>query len=449
MELGKVPPHDIEAEQAILGSMLTDKDAVLSAIETLKEEAFYRDDNKAIYRAIMSLYSKSQPIDIITVKAELVEMGDFERVGGLEYLASLPEKVPTTANVDKYIKIVNEKAMLRSLITTANELVSLGYDETEDVDNLVDMAEKKVYDLTQKKNTKGYTPIKDVLVESFAKLEELYNNKGKLSGISTGFLDYDRLTAGLHESDLMILAARPAMGKSALAINIATNVALKENVGVAIFSLEMSKDQIGRRILSSEAMVDSNKIRTGMLDDDDWVKLASTLGRLSEAPIYIEDSSDISVMEIRAKCRKLKMEKNIGLVVIDYLQLVRGSGKKNSTREQEISEISRSFKILAKELNVPVIALSQLSRGVEKREEKRPVLSDLRESGSIEQDADMVLFLHRDDYYKDDAERRNLAELIIAKHRAGSTGSVDLLWLPNYTKFTNLDRRFNEAEMEP
>lgn len=447
MELGKVPPHDIEAEQAILGSMLTDRDAVLSAIESLKEEAFYREDNKAIYRAILNLYSKSQPIDIITVKAELVENGDFERVGGLEYLASLPEKVPTTANVDKYIKIVNERAMLRNLITTANELVSLGYDETEDADDLLDMAEKKVYDLAQKKNVKGYTPIKDVLDESFEKLEQLYNNKGKLSGISTGFIDYDRLTAGLHESDLMILAARPAMGKSALAINIATNVAIKENVGVIIFSLEMSKDQVGRRILSSEAMVDSNKIRTGMLEDSDWDKLASTLGRISEAPIYIEDSPDISVMEIRAKCRKLKMEKNIGLVVIDYLQLIRASGKKNATREQEIGEISRSLKILAKELNVPVLALSQLSRGVEKREEKRPMLSDLRESGSIEQDADMVLFLHRSDYYKDDAERRNLAELIIAKHRAGSTGSVDLLWLPNYTKFVNVDKRYDEKDL--
>ncbi len=449
MELGKVPPHDIEAEQAILGSMLTDHDAVLSAIEVLKEEAFYREDNRAIYRAILNLYSKSQPIDIITVKAELIENGDFERVGGLEYLASLPEKVPTTANVEKYIKIVDEKSMLRSLITTANELVSLGYDETEDVDDLVDMAEKKVYDLTQKKNSKGYTPLKDVLVESFANLEELFNNKGKLSGIPTGFLDYDRMTAGLHNSDLMILAARPAMGKSAFAINIATNVAVKANRGVIIFSLEMSKEQVGNRILSSEAMVDSNKIRTGQLDDDDWVKLASTLGRLSEAPIYIEDSSDISIMEIRAKCRKLKMEKDIGLVIVDYLQLIRGSGKKNSTREQEIGEISRSLKILAKELNVPVIALSQLSRGVEKREEKRPMLSDLRESGSIEQDADMVLFLHRDDYYQDDAERRNIAEVIIAKHRAGSTGSVDLLWLPNYTKFTNLDRRFNDEELVP
>lgn len=447
MELGKVPPHDVEAEQAILGSMLTDHDAVLNAIEVLKEESFYREDNKAIFRAILGLYSKSQPIDIITVKAELVENGDFERIGGLEYLASLPEKVPTTANVEKYIKIVDEKSMLRGLITTANDLVSLGYDETEDVDNLIDMAEKKVFDLSQKKNTKGYTTLSDVLNVSIAKIEELAKNKGKLSGIPTGFAAYDRITAGLHDSDLMILAARPAMGKSAFAINIATNVAVKANKGVIIFSLEMAKDQVGNRILSSESMIDSNKIRTGQLDDRDWEKLASTIARISDAPIYIEDSSDISMMEIRAKCRKLKLEKDIGLVVIDYLQLIRGSGKKNINREQEIGEISRSLKIMAKELNVPVIALSQLSRGVEKREDKRPMMSDLRESGSIEQDADMVLFLHRDDYYNDNPEKRDLAELIIAKFRAGSTGTVPLKWMPNYTKFGDLETRFSEEDL--
>ena len=422
--------------------MLTDKDSVISAIEVLKEEAFYREDNRAIYSAILNLYSKSEPIDIITVKAELVENGNFERVGGLEYLASLPEKVPTTANVEKYIKIVDEKAMLRSLISSANELVALGYDETEEVDNIMDMAEKKIFDLSQKKSTKGYTAIKDVLVESFAKLEELYNAKGRISGTSTGFSDLDLKTSGLHDSDLIIVAARPAMGKSAFAINIATNVAIQSNKGVAIFNLEMSKDQVGNRILCSEAMVDSNKIRTGQIEDEDWVKLASTLGRLSEAPIYIDDTAGISIMEIRAKCRKLKLEKDIGLIVIDYLQLVQGSGKKNASREQEISEISRSLKILAKELNIPVIALSQLSRGVEKRDDKRPMLSDLRESGAIEQDADIVIFLYRDDYYNEDSEKKNVAEVILAKHRGGSTGTVDLAWLPSYTKFANLERRF-------
>lgn len=443
MDLGKVPPHDIEAEQAILGCMLTDRDSVISAIEVLKADAFYREDNKAIYSAILSLYAKSEPIDIITVKAELVETGNFERVGGLEYLASLPERVPTTSNVEKYIKIVDEKAMLRSLINSANELVALGYDETEDVDNIMDMAEKKIFDLSQKKNSKGYTSIKDVLVESFAKLEELYNQKGKLSGTPTGFADLDLRTSGLHDSDLIIVAARPAMGKSAFAINIATNVALQAGKGVAIFNLEMSKEQVGNRILCSEAMVDSNKIRTGQVEDDDWVKLASTLGRLSEAPIYIDDTAGISIMEIRAKCRKLKLEKDIGLVVIDYLQLIQASGR-NSSREQEISEISRSLKVLAKELNIPVIALSQLSRGVEKRDDKRPMLSDLRESGAIEQDADIVIFLYRDDYYNEDSEKKNVAEVILAKHRGGSTGTVDLAWLSSYTKFANLEKRYFE-----
>ena len=346
--------------------MLVDKDAVISAIEVLKEDAFYREDNKAIYAAIVSLYAKSEPIDIVTVKNELVSLGTFERVGGLEYLAELPERVPTTANVEKYIKIVEEKASLRNLIQTSNELIALGYDESENIDSIMDMAEKKVFDLAQKINTKGYTAIKDVLAESLQKIEELYNNKGNVTGISTGFTDLDNMTAGLHESDLIIVAARPAMGKSAFAINIATNAAVKSHIPVAIFNLEMSKDQVGNRILCSEAMIDSNKIKTGQLGDEDWVKLANTIGTLSEAPIYIDDTPGISIMEIRAKCRKLKLEKNIGMVIIDYLQLVQGTGNKRvGSREQEISEISRSLKILAKEINVPVIALSQLSRAAE------------------------------------------------------------------------------------
>ena len=427
--------------------MLTDKDAVISAIEVLKEDSFYREDNKAIFKAIVNLYSRNEPIDIITVKAELVETGSLERVGGLEYLAELPERVPTTANVEKYIKIVDEKAMLRRLITSANELVALGYNETENVDAIMDMAEKNIFDLAQKKNTKGYSAIKDVLVESFAQLEKLYNQKGVVSGISTGFIDLDYKTAGLHNSDLIIIAARPAMGKSAFAINLATNAAVMSNLPVVIFNLEMSKEQIGNRILCSEAMVDSNKVRTGQMEDEDWMKLASTLGRISEAPIYIDDTPGISIMEIRAKCRKLKLEKNIGLVVIDYLQLVQGSGKKNASREQEISEISRSLKILAKELDIPVIALSQLSRGAEKRDDKRPMLSDLRESGAIEQDADIVMFLYRDDYYNEDSEKKNIAEVILAKHRGGSTGTVELAWMGNYTKFANLDKRYSGMEM--
>ncbi len=438
MDIGKIPPHDIEAEQAILGSMLTDKDAVISSIEVLKADDFYREDNRAIYQAIVNLYAKNEPIDIITVKAELVEDGNFERIGGLEYLASLPDKVPTTANVEKYIKIVDEKATLRTLISTSNDLIALGYDESESVDRIMDMAEKKVFDLSSKKSSKGYSSIKDVLVESLAEIEKLYNQKGTVTGISTGFDDLDRRTAGLHKSDLVIVAARPAMGKSAFAINIAANAAIKCNVPTVIFNLEMSKQQVGNRILCSEAMVDNEKIRTGKIEENDWGKLVSTLGELSEAPIYIDDTPGITVMEIRAKCRKLKMEKDIGLIVIDYLQLITGSGTRNSSREQEISEISRSLKILAKELDVPVIALSQLSRSTEKRDDKRPMLSDLRESGAIEQDADIVMFLYRDDYYNPDSEEKNVTEVIIAKQRSGSVGTVKLAWLPNYTKFANL-----------
>lgn len=444
MDLGKVPPHDLEAEQAIIGSMLTDKDAVISAIEVLKEEDFYREDNKVIYSAILNLYNRAEPIDIITVKAELESMGKFEKVGGLEYLAELPEKVPTTANAMKYIKIVEEKSTLRRLIKTANEIIELGYSPTEDVEDIMEGAEKKIFNIMQDKSQKSYTPIKDALVESFTRLEELYNRKQHITGVPSGFTELDYRTAGFHGSELILIAARPAMGKTAFALNIAANAALKGNTGVAVFSLEMSKEQLVNRILCSESMVDSNKVRTGKLEEDDWTKLAGTIGPLSEAEIYIDDTPGINIMEIRAKCRKLKLEKNIGMVVIDYLQLIQGSGKRSGSREQEISEISRSLKILAKELNVPVIALSQLSRAAEQRPDHRPMLSDLRESGAIEQDADIVMFLYRDDYYNQDSEKKDIAEVIIAKHRGGSTGTVELLWLGSYTKFVNLERRFDD-----
>ena len=444
MELGKVPPHDVEAEQAVLGSMLTDKDAVISAIEVLKEEDFYRTDNRAIYEAIINLYNRAEPIDIITVKAELESLGKIEQIGGLEYLASLPDKVPTTANVTKYIKIVEEKSTLRNLIKTANEIIELGYDPTEDVSDIMEGAEKKIFNIMQNKDKQSYSPIKDILVDSFTQLEELYNRKQHITGVPSGFVELDYKTAGFHGSDLVLIAARPAMGKSAFALNIATNAAVRANVPVVIFSLEMSKEQMTNRILCSEAMVDSNKVRTGKLEEEDWTNLAGSIGPLSEAEIYIDDTPGISVAEIRAKCRKLKLEKNIGMVVIDYLQLVQGSNKRNGSREQEISEISRSLKILAKELNVPVIALSQLSRAVEQRPDHRPMLSDLRESGAIEQDADIVMFLYRDDYYNQDTEKKNVAEVIIAKHRGGSLGTVELLWLGNYTKFVEWEKRFDD-----
>ena len=375
MELGKVPPHDIEAEQAVIGSMLTDQEAVYAAIERLKPEDFYREDNKQIYTAILNIYNKAEPIDIITLKAELSSMGKLDAVGGLEYIVELPEKVPTTANVDRYIKIVEEKSLLRNLIRAANEILSSGYAQEDDVEYIVDHAEKKIFDVMQKKSQKGYTTIKDVLVESFTKLEELYNQKEHITGVPTGFAELDKKTAGLHGSELILIAARPAMGKSAFALNIGSYAATRANVPVAIFSLEMSKEQVGNRILCSEALVDSNNVRTGELNDEELGKLAETSGELSQAPIYIDDTPGISVMEIRAKCRKLKLEKNIGLVIIDYLQLIQGSGK-TSSREQEIAEISRSLKILAKEIEVPVIALSQLSRAVEARPDHRPMHSD-------------------------------------------------------------------------
>ena len=447
MELGKIPPHDIEAEQAVIGSMLTDKDAVMLAIEKLKEESFYRDDNRAIFTAIVNLYARSEPIDLITVKDELTSMGQFEKIGGLEYLAILPDKVPTTANVEKYIKIVEEKGYLRNLIKTANEIIELGYDQTENVEDIMERAEKKIFDIMQKKNQKGYSAIKDVLIESFTKLEELYNQKKRITGVPTGFIELDYKTAGLHGSDLILLAARPAMGKTAFALNIAANAAIKSKVPVAIFNLEMSSEQLVNRILCIESMVDSNKIRTGKLEEEDWVKLAETVGPLSEAQIFIDDTPGISITEIRTKCRKLKMEKDIGLIIIDYIQLIQKSqGSRSASREQEISEISRSLKILAKELNVPVIALSQLSRAVEQRPDHRPMLSDLRESGAIEQDADIVMFLYRDDYYNKDSEDKDLTEVIIAKHRGGSNGTIKLLWMGQYTKFANLAQGYGEIE---
>ena len=433
----RIPPHDEEAEQAVIGSMLTDKDAVAAAIEVLKPDDFYTDYNKTIYEAIMNIYAKAEPIDIITVKDELTSLEKLEAVGGLEYLASLPEKVPTTANVEKYVKIVEEKSLLRNLIKTANNLIELGYSQNEDVENIMDNAEKQIFDIMQRKSQKGYTSIKDILVDSFAELQEVYNNKKHITGVPSGFADLDDLTAGFHKSELILIAARPAMGKTAFALNIATNAATKYNVPVVVFSLEMSQIQCANRILCSQAMVDSSKYSKGEVSDQDWEKLVIASGELSDsAGIFIDDTAGITVAELRAKCRKLKLEKNIGLIVIDYLQLIQGSGKSPS-REQEIAEISRSLKLLAKEINVPVIALSQLSRAPEARTDHRPMLQDLRESGSIEQDADVVMFIYRDDYYNPQAEQTNIAEIITAKNRSGPVGTRELLWMPQYTKFAN------------
>jgi len=441
--LGRIPPQSIEAEQSVLGCMLLDKEVIPSVTEVLKPEDFYRADHREIYEAVLDLFDKAEPIDLITVSEQLKTRGTLDKVGGLEYLTHIVALVPTTANAKHYAGIVEEKSLLRKLIKASSEIVNMGYEAAEEVTIVLDRAEKTIFDILQKRSNQGFAHIKEVLVDTFNKLEELYNNKGIVTGIPTGFIDLDYKTSGLHNSDLILIAARPAMGKTAFALNIAQHAAVHNHVPTAIFSLEMSKEQLVNRMLCCEAMVDSNKMRTGKLEDDDWQKVARALGPLSEAPIYIDDTPGISIMEIRAKCRRLKLEKNLGLVVIDYLQLMQGRGRSDN-RQQEISEISRSLKILAKEINVPVITLSQLSRAPETRTDHRPMLSDLRESGAIEQDADIVMFLYRDDYYNENSEKKNIAEVIISKHRNGSTGTVELVWMGQYTKFANLKKEFDK-----
>ena len=437
-QLLKTVPNDIMAEQAVLGSMLVDKDAVVAAIETLKASDFYREDNKEIYAAMYELYNAGKNIDMITVKDELTLRGSLEKVGNIEYLSSLIDIVPTTSNIDNYVKIVEAKSTTRSMIKTANDILKMGYSGTEEVDTIIEQAEKKIFDVLQNRNSQSYAPIKEILITSFDNLEKLYQNRGKVSGIESGFADLDAKISGLNEGDLIIVAARPAMGKSAFVLNIASHVAGHGNVPTLIFSLEMSKEQMVNRIVASEGEIDSMKIKNGNLESEDWLKLGEASSRLSEIPLYIDDKAGLTAAELRAKCRKAKLEKGIGLVIIDYLQLMEGPGKGGASRQQEISDISRSLKILAKELKIPVIALSQLSRANESREDKKPMLSDLRESGAIEQDADIVMFIHRDEYYNPDTEKKNMAEIIIAKNRSGSTGSIDLAWFGRYTKFANI-----------
>lgn len=437
--LGRIPPHNIEAEQAVLGCMLLDAEVVPTVLELLKSEDFYREDHREIYEALGDLFEKAQAIDLITVSERLQLRGTLDNIGGLDYLANLTSAVPTTSNAKHYAKIIEEKSILRRLIKASSDIINMGYEASEEVSYVLDKAEKSIFDILQKRNNQGFMHIKDILSETFSKLEELYNSKGFITGIPTGFNDLDLKMAGLHNSDLILVAARPAMGKTAFVLNIASHAAIHAGVPVAIFNLEMSKDQIVNRILCSEVMVDAQRMRTGQLEDGDWQKIARALGPVSEAPIYIDDTPSISVTEIRAKCRRLKLEKNLGLIIIDYLQLMQGRSK-SENRQQEVSEISRSLKVLAKELNVPVITAAQLSRGPESRTDHRPMLSDLRESGAIEQDADIVMFLYRDDYYNPDTENKNVSEVIMAKHRGGSTGTIELRWFGEYTKFANLKR---------
>ena len=435
--VNKVQPNDTLAEQAVLGSMLVSRDAVQVAVEVLKPEDFYREDNREIYSAMMDIYSIGKEIDMITVTGQLRLRGTLEKVGGTQNLATLIDNVPTTSNIENYVKIVEEKSTLRNLIRVANDIIKTGYSQTEELDSIIEQSEKGIFDLVQNRNSKGYASMKEILVDAFDSIEKMYQNKSRLSGIESGFIDLDEKISGLNNSDLIIVAARPAMGKSAFVLNIASFVAMHDKVPVMIFSLEMSKEQLVKRILSSESEIDSMKLNNANLDSDEWLKLGEASGRLSDIPIYIDDTPALSSSEIRAKCRKAKLEKNVGLIIIDYLQLME-SRTNNASRQQEISEISRSLKILAKELDVPVIALSQLSRATESRADHRPMLSDLRESGSIEQDADIVMFLHREDYYDKETEKKNIAEVIIAKNRNGETGTVELAWMGKYTKFANL-----------
>lgn len=438
--VSRVQPNDTIAEQAVLGSMLVDKEAVIAAVEILKPEDFYREDNKEIYSAMIELYGLGQPIDMITLTEQLKLRGTLEKVGDASYVATLIDNVPTTSNIESYVKIVEQKSVLRQLIKVANDILQMGYSQTEDVDTIIEQTEKRVFDVLQNRNSRGYSSIKEVLITAFDMLEKMYQNKDKVSGVESGFIDLDKKISGLNSGALLIVAARPAMGKSAFVLNIANYVAMHTKTPVMVFSLEMSKEEMINRILASEAEVDSMKIKNGNdLTSEDWLKLGQASGRLSNIPLYIDDTPGITATELRAKCRKAKLEKDIGLVIIDYLQLME-SNTKSSSRQQEISEISRSLKILAKELSVPVIALSQLSRATESRTDHKPMLSDLRESGAIEQDADIVMFIHREDYYNPETEKKNVAEIIVAKNRSGSTGSVELAWLGQYTKFANLYR---------
>lgn len=438
----RVPPQNLEAEQSVLGAMLIDRDAVVAVTTLLTAQDFYADKHQHIYAAIHAIANRGEPVDLITVQAELRQQGHLDNLGGLSYLTSLINMVPTTANVQQHALLVEQKATLRRLQTVARKIVDNCY-AAEDMDSTLVDAEKSVFAVTQRRSTKGYVHIKDALVTAYGHLESLYTAKGQTTGITTGFRDWDQMTSGLQPSDLIIIAARPSVGKTAFILNVARNAAVMGSAKVAFFSLEMSAEQLALRMLSSEAAVDGHRLRTGQLQDQDWQRLGSGLATLAESGIYIDDTPNCPLMEVRAKSRRISQEHGLDLVIIDYLQLMSMPAQKgqNSNRQQEISEISRSLKTLARELKVPVIALSQLSRSVEQRQDKRPMLSDLRESGAIEQDADMVAFLYRDDYYDAESEKKNMVEVIVAKHRNGPIGSLDLYFMKDIQKMVGMEHR--------
>lgn len=434
----RLPPQSIEAEQAVIGSLLVDHNSIARVVETLRPDSFYKQSHRLIYSSVLKLFNNNDPIDIVTVSEHLRDIDKLELVGGRAYINDLALSVITSANLEYYAKIVTEKAVLRELIKAGSEIAALGY-EDEHIDKAVDSAEQLIFSISQRKTANNLTHIGELVVSGYNLIEKRYNNKDELTGVPTGFYDLDGLTAGFQPSDLIILAARPSMGKTAFCLNIAQEVGIRRKLPVAIFSLEMSKEQLVQRMLCSEAEIDSGRLRTGHMHVDDWTKLAKAMGEMGDCPIFIDDTAGATVTDIRAKCRRLCMEhNNLGLIIIDYLQLMEGSGSKKGDRNQEISQISRGLKNLARELKTPVIALSQLSRAVESRQNKKPMLSDLRESGSIEQDADIVMFIYRDEYYNPDAlDNKGKAEIIIAKQRNGPVGSVDLLFHGSITKFKN------------
>ena len=433
----KVLPQNIEAEQSVLGGILIDNEALPKVLEIIEPNDFYRDNHKKIFLAFLELFENNIPLDIITVTELLQKKGELTNIGGATYLASLVDSVPTTANITHYAKIIKEKSILRSLIAKATDIVNLGFEASEDVAEILDKAEEAIFSITQQRIQTSYYSIKEIIKQTFEAIEELSSKKDSVTGIPTGFIDFDRLTAGLQPSDLIIIAGRPVMGKTSFTLNIAQHAAIRAGVPVGFFSLEMSKEQLALRMLCAEARINSQKIRSGFLSERDWLRLTDAAATLSEAPIFIDDTPALSVLEIRAKARRLKSEHNVGLIIVDYLQLMKGKGKVD-TREREISEISRSLKALAKELNIPVVAVSQLNRRVEERENKRPRLADLRESGAIEQDADLIVFIYRDEVYNEDTPDKGIAEIIIGKQRSGPTGVVKLAFLDKYTRFENL-----------
>ncbi len=444
----RVLPHSIEAERSVIGSMIMDKDAITSASEIITGEDFYQNQFGILYDAMLELYNEGKPVDLVTLQDKIKEKDIPEELCSIEFIRDLISSVPTSANVKYYAGIVKEKSVLRRLIKITEGISNDAYMSKDKLEVILENAEKQVFDVVQNRSTGDFTSIKDVVIQSLASIESAARNKGSVTGVSTGFYDLDYKTAGLQPSDLIIVAARPSMGKTAFVLNIAENVAVKNNTTTVIFSLEMSKDQLVKRIIAMNAKVDSQAMRTGDLQDDDWLKIVESARDIGSSNLIIDDTPSITVQELRSKCRKLKLERNLGLVIIDYLQLMSGGSKKSESKQQEVSEISRSLKAVAREINAPVIALSQLSRAVEQRPDKRPMMSDLRESGAIEQDADVIMFIYRDDYYNKESKDAGVSEIIIGKQRNGPTGTVKLAWLSQYTKFANLDRSYYDQHRD-